>query len=386
VRGLPQELIDRLMKMGGCSGHAEMEKGFDYDSVSTGIDTELYKLAAFEMMDEAGVTCMMNTLMTDAIVEDEKLQGVIIENRGGRSVVMAKSFIDATGHGDLCAYAGAKFTEPRDYPSAHSIGVGNADIDKYHDFIASHNAVREIAYGMRSGEENKLVRVGPYLDKAELDDGTFTNYPPELVAEARENGIVFLATTVHDNYFMFIKVNYFIDASFTDMKAVNDAELIFRKKHIKAIELFRKHIPGCEKAFIARTNCSLQIRRGRLIECDYDMPLDEILSGTHYKDDIFTYGFHDFAFRLHIENGKTYGLPYRALLVKGIKNLYATGMMITSEKDAHMSTRNTVSCMGMGQAAGTAAAMCAKKGIGSRELDYAELREELLKGNVYLEN
>ena len=35
VRGIPQELIDRLVKMGGCSGHAEMERGYDYDSVST---------------------------------------------------------------------------------------------------------------------------------------------------------------------------------------------------------------------------------------------------------------------------------------------------------------------------------------------------------------
>jgi hypothetical protein len=386
VRGIPQELIDRLVKMGGCSGHAEMERGYDYDSVSTGIDTELYKLAAFEMMSEAGVTCMMNTLMVDAIVEEGEIRGVIIENRGGRQAVMAKSFVDASGHGDLCAYAGAKFSEPKDYPSAHSIGIGGVDIDKYYDFIASHNAVRELAYGYRSGEADKIVRVGPYMDKTELSDGTVTDFPPELVAQARKDGIVFITTTVHDNYLMFIKVNYFIDASFTDMKAVNDAELLFRQKHVRAVELFRKYIPGCEKAFIARTNCCLQIRRGRLIECDYDMPLDEILAGKHYDDDVFTYGFHDFAPRLQIENGKTYGLPYRAMLVKGIKNLYATGMMITSDQDAHMSTRNTVSCMGMCQAAGTAAAICAKKGIGSRELDYKELRAALLEGGVYLEN
>ncbi len=47
------------------------------------------------------------------------------------------------------------------------------------------------------------------------------------------------------------------------------------------------------------------------------------------------------------------------MLPKGIDNLFATGMMVTSNHHAHMSTRNTVSCMAQGQAAGTAAALCA---------------------------
>jgi hypothetical protein len=61
-------------------------------------------------------------------------------------------------------------------------------------------------------------------------------------------------------------------------------------------------------------------------------------------------------------------------------------MIITSDWEAHMSTRNTVACMGQGQAAGTAAALCASKNIGTRELDYAELRKALIEADVYLEN
>jgi len=59
--------------------------------------------------------------------------------------------------------------------------------------------------------------------------------------------------------------------------------------------------------------------------------------------------------------------------------------MITSNHDAHMSTRNTVCCMGQGQATGTAAALCAAKNCGTRELRYSDLRETLVKDNVYLE-
>jgi len=60
-------------------------------------------------------------------------------------------------------------------------------------------------------------------------------------------------------------------------------------------------------------------------------------------------------------------------------------MLITSDRRAHMSTRNTVSCMGQGQASGTAAALCALKDLGSRELPYQTLRDELEKNGVYFE-
>jgi len=44
---------------------------------------------------------------------------------------------------------------------------------------------------------------------------------------------------------------------------------------------------------------------------------------------------------------------------KSVQNLYAAGMMIALECRVHISKRNTVSPMGQGQAAGTAAALCA---------------------------
>ena len=56
VRGIPDEFMQRLTGMGGCTGYPEMESGRGYDSICTAIDTELYKLLAFEMLEEAGVT------------------------------------------------------------------------------------------------------------------------------------------------------------------------------------------------------------------------------------------------------------------------------------------------------------------------------------------
>lgn len=246
-----------------------------------------------------------------------------------------------------------------------------------------HNAIGDVAYGMRSGEPDKLVRVtGGEVNGKVTDD---RRLPKALTEQSRAIGMSYVTTTVHDDYFMFIKLNHHIGGASTDMDKVNAAELELRRRQFKAVNLFREYVPGCEKAFIARTTPSFNIRRGRCITCDYDMPLTDILDATHYHNDIFTYGFHDCAPRLHVKDGSSYGLPYRAICVKGISNLYATGMMITSDWEAHMSTRNTVSCMGMGQAAGTAAALCAKEGCASRELDYGLLRKTLINDDVYLE-
>lgn len=374
VRGIPQEIIDRLMKVGGCSGHAEMFEGYNYDSVCTGIDTELYKLVTFEMLVEAGVQVFVNTMLAGAIMDGSRVRGVIVESRSGREAFYAKSFVDCTAYGDLAAFAGAKYSEPNDYPVCNSVGIGNVDIDKYHEFIQANKAKGQLARGVRSGRSDQIVRAG-----AEWID------VPGLAQGAREIGMALITTTVHDNYLMFIKCNLKLPVSPTSRDEVAKAELEIRKRMARAVELFRRYVPGCEKAFMARTSPKLCIRRGRLIECDYDITLPDVLEGRHFDDEVMVYGFHDSAPRLQIANGGTYGIPYKALCVKGIENLYACGMMITSNHDAHMSTRNTVACMGQGQGAGTAAALCAAKNLGARELKYSVLREALTDAGVYLE-
>jgi len=372
VRGIPAEIVDRLAKVGATTGYPEMAKGFDYDSVCTAIDTELYKLVAFEMLDEAGVFACVNTRLTGAILDGVRIRGAIVESRAGREAIYAKALVDATAYGDLSAYAGAKYTEPNDYPVCNSIGVANVDVEKYCEFLKKYDSVSEYCEGRRSGRDGQIVRL----------NGFSVHLPEEFRAEAQKIGMSTTTTTVHDNYFMFIKVNFRLPVSPTDRDAVAKAELEIRRRQLRAVELFRKFVPGCEKAFIARTSPSLNIRRGRLIACDYDITHEDVIEARHFDDDVFVYGFHDSAPRFQIKDGGTYGIPYRALRVAGIENLLAIGMMITSDHRAHMSTRNTVSCMGQGQAAGTAAALCAAKNCGTRDLRYSDLRVALEKGGV----
>ncbi len=376
VRGIAQEIIDRLLKVGGTSGHAEMSKGYNYDSVCTAIDTEMYKLATFEMLVESGVFVCVNTLLAGAIMDGSRIRGVIAESRSGREAFYAKCFVDCTAYGDLAAYAGADYTEPNDYPVVNSIGVANVSIDKYYDFMKSYDAVTQLAKGIRSGKDRQIVRL----------DGRRVKLPSGFSEGASKIGMSMVTTTVHDNYFMFIKLNFKMPVSPTNRDEVAKAELELRRRQAKAIELFREYVPGCEKAFITRTSPKLCIRRGRLIKCDYDITLSDVLEARHFDDEVMVYGFHDSAPRFQVKNGGTYGVPYRALRVAGIENLFAAGMMITSDHDAHMSTRNTVCCMGQGQATGTAAALCAAKNCGTRELRHSELRKALVDGGVYFES
>ena len=309
-------------------------------------------------------------------MDGSRIKGVIVESRSGREAFYAKSFVDCTAYGDLAAYAGAKYSEPNDHAVCNSIGIANVSMEKYYEFLKSHDAIFQQAEGRRSGKDGQIVRI----------DGRSVNLPQGFKEEADKIGMSMVTTTVHDNYFMFIKLNIKMPVSPTSRDAVAKAELLLRRRQARAVELFRKYVPGCEKAFIARTSPKLNIRRGRLITCDYDITLPDVIEGRHFDDEVMVYGFHDSAPRYQIKDGGTYGIPYRALRVAGIQNLLAAGMMITSNHDAHMSTRNTVCCMGQGQAAGTAAALCASKNCGTRELRYSNLRDTLIKDNVYFES
>ena len=67
IKGIPDEIVRRLDKIGGWCGFGDMLVGHR-DSTNTVIDTELYKLVTFEILVEAGVYVCVNTLLAGAIM------------------------------------------------------------------------------------------------------------------------------------------------------------------------------------------------------------------------------------------------------------------------------------------------------------------------------
>ncbi|MGQ9632546.1 MAG: FAD-dependent oxidoreductase [bacterium] len=87
----------------------------------------------------------------------------------------------------------------------------------------------------------------------------------------------------------------------------------------------------------------------------------------------------------HLEN--LYSIPLRCLYSRNVENMFMAGRNISATHVAFASTRVMATCAVMGQAAGTAAALCARHGITPRELvrdGIADLQQILLKDDAYI--
>lgn len=85
--------------------------------------------------------------------------------------------------------------------------------------------------------------------------------------------------------------------------------------------------------------------------------------------------------------GPLYNIPFRCLYSRNIKNLLFAGRNISASHVAFGSTRVMGTCSVMGQAAGTAAALCVKHKCTPRELykeSINELQQTLLKDDAYI--
>ncbi len=80
---------------------------------------------------------------------------------------------------------------------------------------------------------------------------------------------------------------------------------------------------------------------------------------------------------LSIKLSEVYNIPLRSLYSKDLSNMFMAGRNASCSHVAFTSTRVMATCAVMGQAAGTAAALCARHGITPRELyrDKPKLRE-----------
>lgn len=374
VRGLPSEIVDRLVACGGSSGHLEQDKGGSYDSVITIIDWEVFKELAFEMMEEAGVQVLLHTMVVDTITEGNTLKGVIIEGKSGREAIMADVVIDTTGDADVAARAGANFVKMHESTSAGMpFGMCGVDMPRLVKFLEENDMVNQIVHADKGSETDDIIRLGFELKKIPVF-AEFMN---------KEGMWGHLGVSRYEGDYSFINSASLRAVDATDTVTLSKAEMKLRKQAMTLSRMLKQHIPGFEKAYVSWTPASVGIRYTRVVECEHDMTLEEIVNCKRFDDEVMLYGFHDCAPRIMIKDAGYYGIPYRAFLPKNIEGLLVAGRLITSTWDAHMSTRNTVSCMAQGQAVGTAAALCARNGCRTHELPYVLLKETLVKDGVY---
>ncbi len=375
IFGVAQEIVDRLTERKACLGHLEQVTGGSYDSAITLIDWEAFKELAFEMLEEAGVKLLLHTTVAAVCKEGDVVKGIIVQGRSGREAVLSKVTVDCTGNADVAALAGCGYIKRHQTTSVGMpFGMMNVDMMKLTAWLKDKGLITQLIEGNKGSSVDHIIRLGFDLKKV-----------PEFTDIMEETGIWGpLGYSFHENEFTYINAACVKNVDASDTEELTRAEAKLRGQVRMLSLMLKEYIPGFENSWVSWTPDSAGVRLTRIVECEHDMSLEEITEGSRFDDEVFLYGFHDCAPKITIKEGKWYGFPYRALVPKRIDGLLVAGRCVTGTWEAHMSTRNTVSCMAQGQAAGTAAALCAKEEAEPRNLNAEELRNSLRCQGVFL--
>jgi len=382
VDGIPQELVDRVVALNGAAtmvphGHVPMERGIDFVSMITVVEPETFKLAAAQMCLEAGCNILFHTVMDEVYASDGHVEGLVVWNKAGRSLIRAKAYIDCTGDGDLAGYAGADFyvAKPGDkgaYPAGFTFRMVNIDLQALEADLEKRGMITQLAHAVKPGmDQPELIRLG--IDLHQLREA----------GEERSPGY-FLSTSMRPRELTYCNCINYGPNDGLDVDALSAAETYLRGEMFEVVEVFRRNFAGCEGAYAAGAAPQAGQRRGRSIRCHYELTEEDCVSGRRFDDQVGLFSFIDRP-GYFVKDAGAYGIPYRALVPLNLDNVWIAGRMMTVDWIGHSSTRNTVACMVAGQAAGTAAALAVQAGCGASEVDPGGLRDRLLTDGVILD-
>ena len=162
-------------------------------------------------------------------------------------------------------------------------------------------------------------------------------------------------------------------------------------RQIKELMLFfRKYCPGFEECYLANVAPCLGSRESWRIIGQKTLTA-EVLSGYQIPEDSITLAGYNVDVHVPHSNKLSIqpvehavGIPYGCLVSKNIPNLMAAGRCTSIGSDIYGLTRVMATCMGMGEAAGTAAAIAVKEGIDPKDVSVAQLQETLLANGAIL--
>jgi glycine/D-amino acid oxidase-like deaminating enzyme len=346
VAGIPDDVVGRLVERG-----MAFERPNTYGA-GTGItyDPESLKRVWDELADEAGVRRLLHAFAFAVEVQGARVTSVDVAAKGGVRRIHARVVVDASGDADICALAGAPYEAPGDDVQSLStvFRVGNVDVTKAQ--AVPKEELWALMRAARDSGDYALTRI----------EGSVHRTPHEGVMMA-------LMTRVRR-----------VDATDPDQLAAAERE--GRRQAHEYFRFLRERVPGYERAVLLSTSPAIGVRESRRILGEHVLTAEEILAATQFDDQIARCGapieeHHagDDTRWVYLEPGATYGIPYRSLQPRGIDNVLVAGRCFAATHDAHASARSMGTCMAMGQAAGTAAALAAEP----KRLDAAALRARL---------
>ena len=328
AKGICQEFARRAGSLGA---HVVRGKENEMAPWLPTIDPEAAKYLMDCMIAESKVEMFFHGYGINVIKEGNAVRGVVFHSKEGPKAILAKTVVDATGDGDIAFAAGAPYRH-----ITHGIG--------------------SVA---RFGNVDRITADRPPSDPGVSIDGTPNVWP------LRGN---------EANPSTYWRGRLGPTGDGLSVRDLSQAEVAHRKYWWEFVAEMRK-TPGWEAVYLANTCSQIGLRATRIVESDLVVDRALLRSVSSFDDTIGWVG----------EDGPCPAMPvrYRSLLPKGVDNLLCAGRMLGAP-DTVDSFRLIAPCFVTGQAAGIAAALAAKKGVAPRSLPYADLRDELLRQEVYL--
>lgn len=125
-------------------------------------------------------------------------------------------------------------------------------------------------------------------------------------------------------------------------------------------------------------------REGRRIAGITEMKVEDYYNGKVFEDSVcYSYWFVDIhregqaAYIKYITHDKTPTIRLSSMISRDVSNLMMAGRCVSSDRETNSSLRVKASCMAMGQAAGTAAAIAVRDGVDPGKVPADQVRKVL---------
>jgi hypothetical protein len=349
------------------------------------IDAEIVKYVAQEMVLEAGANMLLHAIVTETIMDGDKVAGVVIQGKGGQEVIPARTVIDCSGDADVAASAGVPFQKGRESDGEMQavtlmFRLAHVDMDALPEYFTDG-----LTFAVKpGGTKPTFLRGITRFDRWEevvREEGLWQNPRHAIFTSSIRDG-EFAANTTR-----------ILGIDATDTWDLARAEIEGRRQVMAIHQFFKKYVPGFEKSALINTGPFIGVRETRRIEGEYKMTREDVIEGREFPDNIARGAF---PIDIHVPDGSgiaqefvkgggSYGIPYRSLVPRVVEQLLVAGRCHSATHEGVGSTREMGQCMAMGQAAGTAAALALRAGVPPRQLEIEQLRETLRHQDVVLE-
>jgi hypothetical protein len=367
VGGIADEVVAALKTLSAC-----FERPNTYGA-GTGItyNSEYLKVVWEKLVLEAGAHVLLHAWVQDAEISANRIRTLTVATKQGVQKFEADFFIDATGDADLCYFAGVPCELAGEHEPAQMLTttfkVANVDTalrktiskQEFHDRMSAAAQSGEFDLPRREGSDHMTPVPGMMA----------TNMTRVQSFRKSDHG--------------------FRNAS--DPQLLTCAEMEGRKQALEYMRFLKRCIPGYANAELVTFGTQIGVRETRRVQGDYRLTRDDVLSTKQFDDQIGLCGapiedHHagDDTKWQYLPDGSCVGIPLRTLIPVGVENVLVAGRCFSATHDAHASVRSMAQCMAMGQAAGTAAAMCVAQKQSPRELKVSMLQRRLRDAGAIL--